>query len=288
MHELTNSEFKFYELKTLKKIDEICMKNNFRYYLAYGTLLGAIRHKGFIPWDDDVDIWMPRPDYEKFVKYCIDNEEKMGCYQLVHYRNNINYCMGMARFYDKRTKVLENHVREYGLGVFIDVYPLDGCGNNVKSAEHIFVKNRNKRFLSGIGAPEKYEKSKSGLVGNLVKFCCYKYANCIGINKILEKMDYQSMKYKFEDEYVATTVWAIYRKGTLMQEWIGKSNSVDIFRREWFDNILRVDFENIKVNIPSEYHKILSHRYGDYMKYPPISEQNGHHDFLAYLREEYS
>lgn len=63
---------------------------------------------------------------------------------------------------------------------------------------------------------------------------------------------------------------------------------VDIFRREWFDNILRVDFENIKVNIPSEYHKILSHRYGDYMKYPPISEQNGHHDFLAYLREEYS
>ena len=99
MHELTNSEFKFYELKTLKKIDEICMKNNFRYYLAYGTLLGAIRHKGFIPWDDDVDIWMPRPDYEKFVKYCIDNEEKMGCYQLVHYRNNINYCMGMASIY---------------------------------------------------------------------------------------------------------------------------------------------------------------------------------------------
>lgn len=286
MHELTDTEFKFYELEALKKIDEICTKNNFRYYLAYGTLLGAIRHKGFIPWDDDVDIWMPRPDYEKFVKYCIDNEKNIGYYKLAHYSNNINYCMGMARFFDVRTKVHENHVREYGLGVFIDVYPLDGCGDSEKMAQHIFVKNRTRRFLAGIGAPAKYEKSKSGLISDFIKFCCYKYANCVGINRILRKMDYQSMKYKFEEKYVATTVWAIYRRGKLKQDWMGKSNSVDIFKREWFDNILRVDFESIKVNIPSGYHKILSHRYGEYMKCPPVNEQNGHHEFLAYLREE--
>ena len=74
MTELTMREIQLVSLEILHTVATICEEQNFRYSLIYGTLIGAIRHHGYIPWDDDVDIWMPRPDYEKFVKYCIDND----------------------------------------------------------------------------------------------------------------------------------------------------------------------------------------------------------------------
>ena len=91
MRKLTSDEFKQYELGTLAKLDEICCENNIKYFVAYGTLIGAIRHKGFIPWDDDADVWMPRKDYDKFIEFCINNENLISPYKLAHYKNNSNY-----------------------------------------------------------------------------------------------------------------------------------------------------------------------------------------------------
>ena len=159
MRELKDDEFKKIELGALEKLDSICTKNGFCYYLAFGTLLGAIRHQGFIPWDDDVDVWMPRKDYDQFVKYCKRHQESISPYRINHFSNNKNYCMSMARFYDSRTLVVEEHVRPCNLGVFIDVYPLDGCGNSKKEALSIFMRNKNLRFLAGIAAPVAFEKS---------------------------------------------------------------------------------------------------------------------------------
>ena len=286
MRKLTSDEFKQYELGTLAKLDEICCENDIKYFVAYGTLIGAIRHKGFNPWDDDADVWMPRKDYDKFIEFCINNENLISPYKLAHYKNNSNYCMGIARLYDQRTRVYEEHVRDCGLGVFVDIYPLDGCGNAPKEALRIYGKNRKRRFLAGIGAPSEYEKSENGFVKNIIKWCCYKGANIIGIRNILVKMESESKKYGYEkSKFVASTVWTIYRKGKPKSSWIGDDDFVDILKREWFEDSLRVDFESIKVNIPLKYHEILSHRYGSYMECPPESERIGHHDFEAYDKE---
>lgn len=285
MRLMTSDEFKKCELDALKKIDSICLDNGFRYYLAFGTLLGAVRHKGFIPWDDDVDVWLPRPDYEKFLHFCINNEETIYPYKIAHYSNNSSYCMAMARFFDQRTKVVENHVRECGLGVFIDIYPLDGCGNTEEESLKVFLKNKARRFLVGIGAPSTFEASHNGAVKNIVKYLCYKYANMRGISKLLYQMDMESMKHKYvEEKYIASTVWAIYRRGKGKSGWIGTSNSVDIFKKEWFDKSMRMQFEDAEVSIPWKYDEILTNRYGDYMSLPPVSEQKGHHDTMAYFK----
>lgn len=286
MNKMTDNQFKKTELEMLKIIDDICCANDITYFLAFGTLLGAIRHNGFIPWDDDVDVWMPRQDYFKFIRYCIDNEKNIGPYKIAHYTNNINYCMAMARLYDQRTVVDEKHVRNYGLGVFVDVYPLDGCGNTKKESEKIFLKNKNRRFMVGIGAPQVFEASGSNLLKNVLKYCIYTYANFIGISKIICKMDKEAQKYDYNSsKYVATTVWAIYRGRKNKIGWIGRSNAVDIFERKWFEKTKRVKFEDIEVNIPWDYDLILKNRYGNYMELPPEDEQQGHHEFIAYIKD---
>lgn len=286
MNKMTDNQFKKAELEILKIIDDICCANDITYFLAFGTLLGAIRHNGFIPWDDDVDVWMPRQDYLKFIRYCIDNEKNIEPYKIAHYSNNNNYCMAMARLYDQRTVVDEKHVRNYGLGVFVDVYPLDGCGNTQKESEKIFLKNRNRRFMVGIGAPQVFEVSGSNLFKTVLKHCIYTYANFIGISKILRKMDKEAQKYDYNSsKYVATTVWAIYRGRKNKIGWIGRTNAVDIFERKWFEKIKRVKFEDIEVNIPWDYDLILKNRYGNYMELPPEDEQHGHHEFTAYTKD---
>ena len=97
MKELTAREVQLGELSVAKQFDAICKRLNLRYWLMYGTLLGAVRHQGFIPWDDDVDVMMPRPDYEKLIDYLIAHENEFAPLKLMHYRSNPNYIYPIAR-----------------------------------------------------------------------------------------------------------------------------------------------------------------------------------------------
>ena len=123
--ELTLQEIQQETFKVLCKIKEIFDANGWKYYLAYGTLIGAIRHNGFIPWDDDIDIFVPRSDYEKFIDYCIKNKDAIYPFELIHYRTNKNYIFTIGRFSDSRYKIDYNTKKAYGLGLFVDLYPLD-------------------------------------------------------------------------------------------------------------------------------------------------------------------
>ena len=89
---LSLKEIQEESFKILEKLKEIFDQNGWKYYLAYGTLLGAIRHEGFIPWDDDIDLWVPREDYEKFISYCLNNKEKLKPFELIHYKLCISDC----------------------------------------------------------------------------------------------------------------------------------------------------------------------------------------------------
>ena len=120
MKEMTLDEIHDVQIHILDKIDEICRHLNLRYSLGGGSLLGAVRHKGYIPWDDDIDIMLPRPDYETLLKafYC-----KYPHLIIQDYNSDIAYQLRWARIYDDRTLLISKNTID---GVFVDVFPIDG------------------------------------------------------------------------------------------------------------------------------------------------------------------
>ena len=100
--ELSLQEIQKGSLEILRIVAKICDKQGLIYYLAYGTLIGAIRHKGFIPWDDDIDIWMPRNDYKKFIEYFIKHKDELKPYELFSVYNNVDYPYEISRISDNR------------------------------------------------------------------------------------------------------------------------------------------------------------------------------------------
>ncbi len=131
-NELSTREIQDVSLEILKQVADICEELNLRYYLMYGTLIGAIRHHGFIPWDDDVDIMMPRPDYERLLEFFEKN--KIGDLTVFSHENNDRYPYMIARISDDRYVIECENEESIGMGVFIDIYPFDGLGNSREEA----------------------------------------------------------------------------------------------------------------------------------------------------------
>ena len=119
------------ELDMLKEIDRICRRENIQYYLAGGTLLGAVRHKGFIPWDDDIDIAMARDEYERFLK--VMKKERHPYLKIFAMEFDKEYQYTFAKVVDTRTRLIEEIGKDLpDMGVFIDIFPIDGLGNDRK------------------------------------------------------------------------------------------------------------------------------------------------------------
>ena len=137
LREIHSEEFKPILVDMLKTIDKFCSDNNLKYFLAYGTLLGAVRHKGFIPWDDDIDIIMPRSDYQKFIQY-FNKGTQSHTLQVVDCYSTNNYYLPFAKLIHTGTVVLENVNNAIPLGVFIDVFPLDNMTDQFKKSKKFF------------------------------------------------------------------------------------------------------------------------------------------------------
>lgn len=260
------TEVQLNSFNILKKIKQICENNDIKYFLTYGTLLGAIRHKGFIPWDDDIDIMMPRKDYERFIDYCIKNEQELFPFLLLHYRTNKKYIYPIARFCDSRYEVHYTNAKDYGLGLFVDIYPLDGI-------EHGDIKFKKlmkfRKYIISLSGFSNFIKSKS-IIKSIIKYPLYLFAQMINLNKYIEKTDKLSQKYEYDtSKYIECVVWELSDK-----------------------KILRKDVENLELHIfetscffiPSSYDKLLRIFYNDYMKLPPEKERIGHHFYKAYKK----
>lgn len=273
MKALTAREVQLGELEVAKKLDEICGKLNLRYYLAYGTLLGAVRHQGFIPWDDDVDVMMPRPDYEKLVAYLISHEKELAPFKLMHHKTNKDYIYPISRLVDTRYWIDYQNAQDYGLGLFVDIYPLDGCGNNPEEAAQIMQRGSADIVMINVAGLDKYHPSASGgFLRSVAKFLGYCYAKFRGARYFAAKLDAMGKQYAYDDcEYVNLTIWDITMKP---------------LKKEWFDSAERMQFEDAMLCVPSCYHEILTQTYGDYMELPPEDQRIAHHFYTAYLRDE--
>ena len=245
--ELSLDQIHYETLKVIEKIYEICDMLNISCVAWYGSMLGAIRHKGFIPWDDDFDIAMLRPDYDKFIDYCKTNSFKLGEFKLIDKSVSKKYPFNLARFCHTGYRMETKEFPDAGMGLFVDIYPLDPVGNSINLARKK-IQWRKKLYSIGWNSSIKKQipKTKKGIINKIIKFLIYD-----------------------SSKYVAVVVWEM---------------SFRAMPKIWFEDVIDVPFESITVKVPRQYDKILKQIYGDYMKLPKKSMQHPTHDYRLYKK----
>ena len=276
MKTLSNREIQLGAYEVLKQLDQICQKNNIKYFLTYGTLIGAIRHKGIIPWDDDIDVMMPRPDYEKFKKYCVENASTLEPYKLFDADLNEKYPHRIARFSDQRFHLVFDNEQDYDIGLFVDIYPLDAIGDDYEEAIKLIHTTKKLASLCFLTSRKAYGVDNTdSKIKMLIKYPAYLYAKLKGNKFFLKELQRLSTKYSYEEsKYVACIAWpAGYKYG----------RERDVFEKTIFDTIL-APFEDSSFPIPVGYDEFLKTTYGDYMTLPDENGKKTHHTYIAYRR----
>ena len=259
-------------LGVLKNIHQVCEDQNLRYTLAYGTLIGAIRHKGFIPWDDDIDIMMPRPDFDKLVEYY--NTHETGPYKLMNLNNTSGYPYFNTRVCDTRTYIDVTNEDSYGMGIFVDVCAMDGLGSNWNEACAIMSKSKKLCSSMFLATRNKFHIGLTkGIKKKLLKYPAYLITHALGRSFFIRKME-QLVKNRDYDSssYVGCLLWSTY------------SPQKEVIKKEWIENFEKRIFEDSDFFVSSYYHEILTQIYGDYMKLPPEKDRIYHHLYYAYKK----
>ncbi len=266
MKELTLNEMKEIEFAILKIFDSFCKENNIRYCLAYGTLLGAIRYKKFIPWDDDVDVLVPRADYDRLLTLFKDSEQ----FKLFAYERNKKYHYPYAKLCDMTTRVeypaYKN--RDIELGVDIDIFPLDAWDSDLeeakKEAKKIY-RGMNLLFATKTDTPLTNSKIKK-VLWKMIMPWMKRYGGDFFVKRIIKRSKKHS---KGEIKYLGAKSWCVYGvKG--------------IIPAEAFADTVYVEFEGQMFPAPAGYDTYLTCLYGDYLPEPPKEKQKSHHVFKAY------
>lgn len=250
MEYLSLDQVKQIELNILKYVDAVCKEHNLRYFLSFGTLIGAIRHKGFIPWDDDIDISMPREDYEKLIHITENIEDPR--YKVLSYKT-VKYPYPFIKVVDSFTRIEDDGVVDYPhKGLWIDIFPIDGFKTPQRPmASKITMSLERLRSLASYRIlPDKHKNHK----------ILWKFSRMIGaeffqniIQKLSENRLYDSNDY-------AGCFYA----------------SLKIMKKEVYGNGTTAQFEGFEFSIPTEYDYFLREVYGDYMKLPPADQQISH------------
>lgn len=254
MKEMNLEDIHSVQLELLHRIDEYCTDKGLRYSLGGGTLLGAVRHHGFIPWDDDVDIMLPRPDYELLRDDICNQYEDLGIFG----DSNINPQYTYFKLYSKKTLLVEGD-DEYG--VFIDVFPIDGFPSHSREVY---------KFLF-----------KSYLLNHLLE---YKDSNNIRI-KVLKPLSFflpsfRKIRKKIRNLYLSND----FDTSKLATVMMGSYGIAEIMRSIVYNSYCRLEFEGSMLSCIKHYDLYLTQHYGDYMQLPPLAERTSEHSFKAYWK----
>ena len=253
------SELKCIQLDILRNVSEYCEAKNIRYFIIYGTLIGAIRHKGYSPWDDDIDIAMPRPDYEKFIAgYSHDFYKTTDNYK------DAKYGLASAKVHDSRTIIKMDLYNIGDFGVFIDVFPIDGFASKwqIKAAQ----------ILQKIIKVKKVKINFThGVIKNLVSIWGKALLVPFSLRTLISLFDKISKMRNFESS-------------DLCDCFSSEDVEKEVFPRLYFEKYEYATFEGEKFRIPAEYDRYLRQIYGDYMQLPPEDKRVAHHGMKAFWR----
>lgn len=244
-------------LDLLLEFDSVCKKHNLNYFLAFGTLLGAVRHHGFIPWDDDVDVYMLREDYEKFL--LCDKEFKDPYFFETPYTDP-GYFYSSARIRNSNTTAIVDTFRYQGFnqGVWLTIFPIDNWmlergDDNYERIKTLLKENSTYMRLTNPTLDEYHYERVRNYSGR-DPFDTY------------EEIHRIASQYRTKDtDKVAMIVNTVYPYHKL------------VYNKSDFSETVYVNFENVKLPIPSGYQNILKTLYGDYMSFPPIEQRGNWH-----------
>ena len=250
-----------YELDILKEVDRVCRENDITYFLGEGTLLGAIRHHGFIPWDDDVDILMPRDDLNKFMRIC--DEKLKPNYRFQYYHNVKSYWVQSpkVRLLDE-TEFSQGALRKYTehTGPYIDIFPLDWAPDSAKVLDK---QNRYIKRLRRLLFLKTEFSTPKNLLQKLMKFC----AHFTSVTSIHKKINKKAVKYHHGSRKRICNFGSYY------------AIKKEVFPAEMFEKAVYVPFEDGQFPVPHAYDAVLTTIYGDYMQLPPKDKQIAKHSF---------
>ncbi len=262
------------ELEILKKVIQFFEKNGIQYYVAYGTLLGAVRHKGFIPWDDDIDLVIARPEYNRLVEILKKDNRIAENIEAIGWEIS-NSDSPYLKIVNKNIAVEAKLA--YDTNLWIDIFPLDGLPEKEDIKQYLKkIEFYRSLFCWKRSQVRKLKIYSSNKLKKFLKMLITKCFKIVNYNKLIEKYIQYCSKYDFEQsEYVDNTIW----------KWDSSPNK-KINKQLLLQNAL-YDFEGLKINGVRDYDTVLKKDYGNYMELPP-EEKRETHEFKAWkVKEEY-
>ncbi len=240
--------------KTLQDFDAICVQNSVKYFLAYGTLLGAVRHKNFIPWDDDVDVFITRKEYEK-LKSCFDYDR----YELLDCDIDKNYPYLFPKIRVKGTELIEKNISdlEYNIGIYIDLFVLDDVPNGFVD----FFKRKKYNLLYKLYRLRVLNLKE---INYLLRPLAKVIKRIVTINSIVKKCN---------------KVYCKQRKSNLVRDALMIKSKEYFEKRDFFDTVSS-QFRESVFPINASYDKLLKQLYGNYMELPPLEQRVSCHNFI--------
>lgn len=275
MSEISLREIQLSELELLKKIDKFCKKNNIQYCIAYGTLLGAIRHKGFIPWDDDIDIVLMRKDFDKFCELI----KKEKTIKFRDYKTDDNYNFYIPIVYDENIDIVNtSFVNKKIVHPWVDVFPYDNYPNNIiKRKIHVMsiMILRALINLSAFNDVVKINKKNRPFYERILISLGKKinFSKLLNTKKLLNRVEKRLKKYNKKDcKYISCLM--------------GDEKTKEIIPKSLYDEISMYEFEDYMFPASKYYDEYLTHYYGDYMTLPSSVDRVVKHNINLTEEEE--